>query len=700
MAKNTVIVSVLGDTKGLQRSLTGATSSFGKFAKGAAVATAAITAGVAALGTKAVKSASELQQNIGAMQSVFKDSAGQMEKWASAAASTVGLAKSEYAGLATVLGAQLKNMGVAQDQLGTQTNKLIGLGADLAAQFGGSTSDAVAALSSLLRGERDPIERYGVSINDAAIKAKLAEMGLAGLTGEAEKNAKLAATLALLYAQTADAQGAFSRESETLAGAQQRVAAGLENVYAVLGTTLLPAVTAVTSAFGALINTTTESDWFHTLTTNLTNASNAFADFVFGVLNGTVKIDFGDLFSRLITSLGTGIRNAAAWISGGGLTPIFQSLANARDGFLGAAIELFKALTEALPVILPEIVDALLTLINQLVSFLLDSIPILLDAAIQLFTGIAAALPVILPQVIQGLTALITQLVPQLVALIPVILNAAIQLFTALVDALPIIVPELIGALIELLPTLLTTISTMTPTLLDAAVQLFTALASALPLIAPKVILKILELLPSLTQSLLNMSPQLQAAAGKLFNTIVQAIPTIVNKLVPALIALAPPMLAAIQQLIPSMVGAGGNLIAGLANGIRNGASAVVNNLISIARNAINAFKSFLGIHSPSKVFDALGVFLPQGLAGGIRRGIGVAKDAVRALSDSVTSTYDASLDGGNLTVNAPTAGAATVVRHVYEITVHAVASGVETGRAIVEAIEDYERVTGKGAPA
>ena len=86
MAKNTVIVSVLGDTKGLQRSLTGATSSFGKFAKGAAVATAAITAGVAALGTKAVKSASELQQNIGAMQSVFKDSAGQMEKWESAAA--------------------------------------------------------------------------------------------------------------------------------------------------------------------------------------------------------------------------------------------------------------------------------------------------------------------------------------------------------------------------------------------------------------------------------------------------------------------------------------------------------------------------------------------------------------------------------------------------------------------------------------
>lgn len=703
MAKNTVIVSVLGNTRDLQSKLGGATSSLSKFGKGAAIVAAATVGAVGAIGTKAVKSASELQQNLGAMNSVFQGSAGQMEKWANTAASTVGLAKSEYAGLATVLGAQLKNMGVSQDALGLQTNNLIGLGADLAAQFGGSTSEAVSALSSLLRGERDPIERYGVSINEAAVKAKMAEMGLAGLSGEAEKNAKLSATLALLYAQTADAAGAFSRESTTLAGAQQRLSAGTENLYATLGTSLLPAVTAVTAALGSLINKISESEWFQTLTGNLTAASNSFADFVFGILNGTKTIDFGELFGGIVSAITTGVSNAAAWISGGGLTPIFASLTNARDGFLGAAIELFKALGEALPVILPEILTAVLALIDQLVTFVLDSIPILLEAAVTLFTALVEAIPIIVPQLITGLVDIITQIVPTIVGLIPVILDGAIQLFTSLIEALPIILPELIAGIVGLIPVLVVTIIGLIPQLLDAAIQLFTSLVTSIPLILPNLIIALIEMAPQIISTIIGMVPQLLASGKKLFTTLVEAIPTIAGKLGPEIGKLGPKMVSAVQNLIPQMLKAGGDLVAGLANGLRNGAGAVVSNLLGIAKNAIREFKNFLGIRSPSRVFDALGVFLPQGLAGGIRRGTSYAKAAVKELSQAVTSSYNATLDGGSATLSAGaqtgSGSAAPTVRNVYEITVHAVSSGVDTGRAIVEAIEDYERVTGKGRP-
>src|SRR5690606_19832279 len=124
-----------------------------------------------------------------------------------------------------------------------QTNDLVGLGADLAATFGGSTSDAVSALSSLLRGERNPIERYGVSMNEATVKAKMAALGLDGLTGEAEKNAKLQATLAILTEQTADAQGQFAREADTAAGAAQIATAKQEDMRAKIGTGLLPIYT-------------------------------------------------------------------------------------------------------------------------------------------------------------------------------------------------------------------------------------------------------------------------------------------------------------------------------------------------------------------------------------------------------------------------------------------------------------------------
>src|SRR6218665_1353854 len=119
MAGNTVVVSITGNAKSLQNALGESENGLAKFAKIAGAVSAAVTVAV------------------GAMSSVFGDSAGQMEKWATTAAASVGLAKSEYASLSTVLGAQLKNMGVATDQLASQTDKLVGLGADLAAQFGG-----------------------------------------------------------------------------------------------------------------------------------------------------------------------------------------------------------------------------------------------------------------------------------------------------------------------------------------------------------------------------------------------------------------------------------------------------------------------------------------------------------------------------------------------------------------------------------
>ncbi len=115
MPKNTVTVSVLADTKAFQKGLSAAGEGFKKFAA-AGAAVAAVGAAVAvAVGVKAVSSASKLEQAMGGLNAVFKDNAGQMEQWASSAASNLGLAKSEYADLATVIGSQLKNMGLPME---------------------------------------------------------------------------------------------------------------------------------------------------------------------------------------------------------------------------------------------------------------------------------------------------------------------------------------------------------------------------------------------------------------------------------------------------------------------------------------------------------------------------------------------------------------------------------------------------------
>ncbi|MFL0202115.1 hypothetical protein ACHFI2_16150, partial [Exiguobacterium acetylicum] len=597
MAKNTVIVSVLGDTKDLASKLGDAGSSFGKWAKLGLAATAAVGAALAGAAVKGVKSASELEQNMGALGSVFKDNAAQMESWATKAAGSVGLAKSEYAGLATVLGSQLRNMGVSSEQLAGQTNSLIGLGADLAAQFGGSTSDAVSALSSLLRGERDPIERYGVSMNEAAVTAKMAEMGLSGLSGEAEKNAKLQATLAILMQQTADAQGAFSRESTTLAGAQQRLAAGTENLFAIFGTSLLPAITAVTAAAGAMINAMQESAWFGALTANLTAASNAFADFVFGLMNGTSSLDFGQLLSGLLPAVVSGITSAATWIANGGTLQFVNALNQGRTQLLGAALQVFQAIAEALPVVLPAIVSSLLIMLQDVINLLVASIPQIIQVAVLMFSGLITGITLALPEILTTLVAILPSLVTALLGMLPAILQAAVQLFQSLVAAIPVIVPLLLTAIVQLLPELVTSILSMLPGILDAAINLFTALVESIPVILPLLLSAIITLAPQIVSSVLSMIPRLLDAAVRLFTGLVDALPRVVPQLIGALIGLAPQLVGAILGMIPQLISAGVNLIGGLVSGLYRAAGSVASALLSIIKGAVGSFLSFLGIH-------------------------------------------------------------------------------------------------------
>ncbi len=211
----------------------------GKASVAASAALAAIGAGAAAC----AKAAGDLQQSVGGVETVFGDSSKQMLAWSKNAAKSVGLSQNEYNQFATLVGSQLQNFGMSIDQSASKTNELIGLGADLSSMFGGTTADAVDALSSALKGEMDPIEKYGISLNDATLQAQAASMGLGDLYKSGDRNAKMQATLAAITAQSGKAVGNFAREADTAQGQQQRMNAAFENAKAALGEALLPFLT-------------------------------------------------------------------------------------------------------------------------------------------------------------------------------------------------------------------------------------------------------------------------------------------------------------------------------------------------------------------------------------------------------------------------------------------------------------------------
>lgn len=247
-------ISILGDASSANRAFSSASSNastmgsrVGKAGKalGVAVAAGAAVAGAAAIkfGVDSVKAASDAQQSLGATQTVFGKYADTVIKRSEQAATAIGLSANEYRELSNVVGASLAGAGVPLKQTADLTDQLNQRAADMAATFGGTTREAVEAVSSLLRGEADPIERYGVSIKATDVSARLAAQGLSGLTGEALKQAEIQARLDLVMQKTATTQGAFARESGTLANQQQVLSAQFEDLKAKVGAALLPVLT-------------------------------------------------------------------------------------------------------------------------------------------------------------------------------------------------------------------------------------------------------------------------------------------------------------------------------------------------------------------------------------------------------------------------------------------------------------------------
>ncbi len=220
-----------------------------------AVPAAAVATSLLALGKIAADSASQQQQAMGALDSVYGKSAGIVKAYAQNSATAVGLSKTAYANAASSMGASLVALGFDQAKAAESSNSMISLGADLAATFGGTAADAVSALGATLRGEYDSAEKYGLGLSAATVNAELAARGQDKLEGSALASAKAQATLDIATKNAAGSMGQFARESGTAAGSQEIANAKFEDAKAALGEKLLPVITTVTEKLSGL------ADW-------------------------------------------------------------------------------------------------------------------------------------------------------------------------------------------------------------------------------------------------------------------------------------------------------------------------------------------------------------------------------------------------------------------------------------------------------
>jgi hypothetical protein len=249
MAINIPITSTFDDT-GLNKAqqalkgIGGPAGKLGNILKASVVPGLIAAAGSVLVFTKglmpAIQAASDLQENTSKIGVIFGDAGKAVTDFAKTAAREIGQSQNQVLAAAGTFGTFGKAAGLAGDQLATFTTDFITLSADLASFNNTTPDEAINAIGAALRGEAEPLRRFGVLLNDATLKAAALELGIYSGSGALTAQQKILAAQKVIYEQTGDAQGDFARTSDGLANQQRILSAQFENVKTKIGELLLP----------------------------------------------------------------------------------------------------------------------------------------------------------------------------------------------------------------------------------------------------------------------------------------------------------------------------------------------------------------------------------------------------------------------------------------------------------------------------
>lgn len=240
------------------------------------------------------------------------------------------------------------------------------------------------------------------------------------------------------------------------------------------------------------------------------------------------------------------------------------------------------------------------------------------------------------PEVITNFANGITAALPGLVA-------QGATLIMGILNAITANLPALVSAGVSIISTLAGSLGAQLPQLIPCAVRMIMTLVSSLAGNLPKLIQSGLKLMKGLASGIANSIPIVAAKApviiGKLASTIITNLPKIltagvqiVSKLavglvrgIPALIGKIPSMVSQIRNAFTSVNwgSVGMNIVKGIASGLANAGGVIVKAAKSAAKSALDAAKSALGIHSPSRVFrDQVGKMMALGMGIGFEKNI------------------------------------------------------------------------------
>ena len=652
MTLEELVVKISGDTSGLQKS-------FGQIAgiagKAIAAASAAAAAGVAALAKSAIDSYADYEQLIGGVETLFKDSAGQLEAYANEAYKTAGLSANEYMETVTSFSASLLQ------------------------SVGGDTAQAAEAANQALIDMSDNANKMGSSMESIQNAYQ----------GFAKQNYTMLDNLKLGYGGTKEEMERLLADAEKISGVKYDIS-NLNDVYS--------AIHVIQTELG--ITGTTAEEAASTISGSSAMMKAAWQNLLTGIANENA--DFEGLIANFVDSVGTFMENIMprVEVALGGIADLIAQLApiiaealpqlveGILPNLLEAVVGLIDAIVGAIPTLLPTLIEAFTNIVFEVLNTVIEILPTVIDALIQGLTSIVTAISENLPQltvalteglvqiaqsivdnlptfleaflqllmsfteailqalpvIIEALPELIVGIVDFIISAIPQLIQAGIDLLVALVDALPEIISSIVAVLPEIIDGIINSLMENIPLIVQAGIDLLVALIQALPEIITQLVTAIPQIVLGLVDALVQNQPKMMESGIKLFVELIAALPEIIVEIVKAIPKIITAIVDAFKSYMSKIKQIGKDLIVGIFEGISNATQWLYDKLRGWCSNVLSWVKKLFGINSPSKKMMEDGQYMVQGLAKGITDNIGLATGALSKTAEEMEKTFKPNL--------------------------------------------------------
>ena len=235
--------------------------------------------------------------------------------------------------------------------------------------------------------------------------------------------------------------------------------------------------------------------------------------------------------------------------------------------------------------------------IDQIVGKFSELLPKILEIGANIIEALAEAIIQNLPVIMPAIVDLIMSIANMIIENLPLILETGIQLVLQVALGIAQALPQMIPTIIDVVVTIVETLIDNVDLLIDAAIALIIGLTEGIINALPRLVARIPEIVVKIVEALINAVPKLNEAAREIITGLARGIVSLKDNLVESAVEIMTRFGEGILGFVETAKNWGHDLIDNFVSGIKD----KINSVVSACKDIAGTIADYLGFSEPEK---------------------------------------------------------------------------------------------------